>query len=279
MASRNESRATGAIAQLEIEGALSGKGQVEWLKLDLSSPESINAAVEEFQKKEKRLDVLVNNAGVLPTPGIFELAATKIPICQLMMSNHVGPFIFTTKLLPLLKATAAEADSDVRIVNVASSGHATTMRNDWKNGDWTWKSVGFQQDIEAYGSSKLANMLTCKELQRRLDEEGVPIVSIMLHPGTVYTDGGAASFRNVPFIGSLVVDPIMKYVVCLTPEQGAYTSLFAATSPTVKQQQARYAGAYLVPFGTIAKASAECEDLQAAKDCWETTDKVAKQLY
>lgn len=70
----------------------------------------------------------------------------------------------------------------------------------------------------------------------------------------------------------------MKYLVCLTPEQGAYTSLFAATSPTVKEHKAQYAGAYLVPFGTISKPSAECEDLQAAKDCWETTDKVVKQL-
>ncbi|KIO32210.1 hypothetical protein M407DRAFT_66909 [Tulasnella calospora MUT 4182] len=275
MASRNESRATGAIAQLTAEGALDGKGQVEWLKLDLSSPESINAAVEEFQKKERRLDVLVNNAGVKYVHFCFCGCSFEALIAR----SHVGPFIFTTKLLPLLKETAAEADSDVRIVNVASSGHATTMKNDWKNGDWNWKSVGFQQDIEAYGSSKLANMLTCKELQRRLDEEGVPIVSTMLHPGTVYADGGAASFRNVPFIGSLVVAPIMKYIVCLTPEQGAHTSLFAATSPMVKEQKDLYAGAYLVPFGTITKPSAECEDLQAAKDCWETTDKVVKQLY
>ena len=58
MASRNESRATGAIAQLRAEGALDGKGQVEVLKLDLASPESIKAAAEEFTTKEKRLDVL-----------------------------------------------------------------------------------------------------------------------------------------------------------------------------------------------------------------------------
>lgn len=71
----------------------------------------------------------------------------------------------------------------------------------------------------------------------------------------------------------------MKYLVCLTPEQGAYTSLFAATSPVVKEQKTQYAGAYLVPFGTITKPSAECEDPQAARDCWETTEKVVEQLY
>ncbi|KDQ58065.1 hypothetical protein JAAARDRAFT_129282, partial [Jaapia argillacea MUCL 33604] len=153
LAARNEARATAAIAELEAEGFGEGKGQVVWLKLDLADPRLAKSAAEDFMLHESRLDIL----GV-----------------------HISPFVFTQAFFPVLKCTAEASGSDVRVVNVASRGHAFAP-----------SSIRFR-DIDDFNQdfnrmSKLANILWCKELQKHYDAEGLPIIVMAIHPGDVDT--------------------------------------------------------------------------------------------
>ena len=119
--------------------------------------------------------------------------------------SHLGHFVFTTTLLPLLKQTAAEPSSDVRVITVGSANHETINndvsfvdRSAWNNkyGDDTYANSR-RAAFFRYGNSKLANILFAKELQRRLDREGVPIISLTLDPGVVNT-GELTTFCLVP---------------------------------------------------------------------------------
>lgn len=130
MAARSAERANQAIERLSNEKALD-KGSVHLLRLDLSVIKNVIEAAEEFMKKEQRLDLLstfglrfvkhvlnaslVNNAGLLAQ---FDASMTPEGVVVPSATNHFGHFALTTTLLPLLKATAAKPNSDVRIINV-----------------------------------------------------------------------------------------------------------------------------------------------------------------
>ncbi|KAG8878540.1 hypothetical protein FRB97_002409 [Tulasnella sp. 331] len=278
MGARNESRATSAIEKLKADGYLveGNGGEVTWHELDVTTPASTRRSAEEFMKRESRLDILVNNAGMAHwAPESFELVGSDTPISKLMSANHLGPFVLTTTLLPLIKKTAAEPGSDVRVVTVSSSAHTSAKKIDWKSTDgWNFQSSGFAADLSSYGTTKLANILFAKELQRRFDLEGIDGVSISLHPGGVNT-GAVQNMRQRGGLGTVVFYMAKLTGNLLIPAEGAYTSLFAATSPQVSADKRKYGGAYLVPFGAIKEPSREAKDEVAALDLWETSERVA----
>ncbi|KAG8982499.1 hypothetical protein FRB93_008017 [Tulasnella sp. JGI-2019a] len=276
MGSRTESRAAAAIAQLQAEGFLAeGKGQVEWLPIDLSTPASTKLAAEEFLKRETRLDILVHNAARTNDPEDFQLVEGKIPVSAIMATNHLGPFVLTTTLLPLIKKTAAEPGSDVRVVTLSSIAHLTsTIKVDWKTADgWDFGSKGFIHNSAAYGTTKLANVLFTKQLQKLFDAEGVDALSIAIHPGSVGTDGFKKAMTLFWF-GRVIYNTVFFFSPPLSPAEGAYTSLFASTSLAISAEKRKYAGAYLVPFGEISQPSKEAQDPIAAQDLWETSERV-----
>ncbi|KAG9007446.1 hypothetical protein FRB93_007861 [Tulasnella sp. JGI-2019a] len=187
---RNESRATGAIAKLKAQGCLDGPnaGQVLWLELDLSTPASSGRAAEGFIRRETRLDILVNNAGLAAWgPGAFTLIQGKVPVITIMSTKYISP-----KPLGPVRAynnSAAIDKIDSSGTWVASSGHSDSKGFDWKSADgWNFKSEGFIAGIQAYGTTKLANILFAKELQHVFDEQGTNALSITLHPGGVNID-------------------------------------------------------------------------------------------
>jgi hypothetical protein len=113
--------------------------------------------------------------------------------------------------------------------------------------------------------SKLANVLFAKELQRRLDKEGVNIISFPLHPGNANTFSNSCPF---PPLSKLVMS-----LLFMTPDVGAYTTLFAAASPT-PQEDAHYKGGYMRPICRFAEASTLGCNAELAAELWETTEKV-----
>ncbi|KAG8864655.1 hypothetical protein FRB96_005160 [Tulasnella sp. 330] len=279
LGSRSESRATGAIAQLRAEGYLDGtKGRVIWLPLDISTPASARAGAEEFSRRETRLDILVNNAGLGGSPSGFPVVNAEIPISAVMCTNHLGTFTLTTALLPLLMKTAQEPGTDVRIVTVASSSHYFAKKIDWKSTkDWVFPSGSLNNNISYYGVSKLANILFVKELQRKLDEQGSSVISISVHPGEIETA------MTVEFFGSWGLGRFLNWVFhllswYLSPQEGAFNSLFAATSPVVRAKKSTYAGAYLNPFGVLKEPSPEAKDPVAARDLWETSERTISEM-
>ncbi|KAG8863091.1 hypothetical protein FRB96_009271 [Tulasnella sp. 330] len=153
-----------------------------------------------------------------------------------------------------------------------------TLKVDWKTAEgWNFKSEGFIHNNAAYGTTKLANLLFAKELQRLFDEHGINALSIAIHPGEVATDGMRTSMTNF-WLGRLILKTVFVVSPLLTPDKGSYNSLFASTSTLIRADKKGYGGAYLVPFGKISQPSAEAKDPVAAKDLWETSEKVVAMM-
>ncbi|KAI0293634.1 NAD-P-binding protein [Multifurca ochricompacta] len=280
LACRSEARARTAIAEIETEAATEAeatttkRGQLRFLQLDLSSLKDTKAAAEEFAKVESRLDVLVNNAGRL----YDDYVLTKDGLEQSVEVNHVALSVFTQALLPLLKTTASQPGSDVRIIVIGSRAYMYSP-SDLKFGDLEGfndyygkaGSTAFWPKFMRYCVSKLMNMLWVPELQRRLDAEGSSITVMTVHPGTVSTD--ALRQYSPWWLNAFIT------LTCIPPHKGSWTTLFAATSPLVLAEREKYKGAYLEPFGKIIKPSRkEVGDRGLATKLWEATDRVAADI-
>lgn len=121
------------------------------------------------------------------------------------------------------------------------------------------------------GHTKLANLLFTNELQRRLDEKGVPILVISLHPGVVFTFAELLPLR-------VITEPIARLLVT-SPDKAARTPLFAAASPVPREKLETYKASYLVPTCQIGKKSKDGADLELGKDLWVLTEKVLKESF
>lgn len=274
MAARNEEKARTAIDHLEPEP---GVEEVCFLKLDLSDPREARKAALEFISKERRLDVLINNAAMPRSP----YSKTHEGIQDIMMVNHISPFVFTMSLLPLLEETAKHSQSDVRVVNVSSDGIMFLKRgirfrnlddfNDEHNGE-------FAPDLARYCRSKLANILFTMALQKRLDTRNVPILALALNPGLVCTDGVLNDVRSQPPIISHIFTMVIR-ALWAAPSRGALTSIFAATAPVVRDQPQLYGGAYLQPPGKLGRPpNADARSLELAEELWDTTERLLRDI-
>jgi NAD(P)-dependent dehydrogenase (short-subunit alcohol dehydrogenase family) len=190
--------------------------KVDHLPLDLADLSSVRVAAEAFLERRLPLHGLINNAGLAGPRGTtkdgFELA---------FGTNHLGHFLFTNLLLDKLKESAPS-----RIVNVASKAHYRANTIDWEAVRKPTKTVtGFDE----YGVSKLANVLFTKELARRLEGSGV--TTYALHPGAVATD----VWRRVPIVFRGLIKLFMK-----SAEDGAKTTIYCATDPSLASQTGRY---------------------------------------
>jgi retinol dehydrogenase 12 len=145
----------------------SGSDKVYFLQLDLASMKSIRQFSEKFHKLETKLDILINNAGVMACPKSF----TEDGFEMQLGVNHLGHFLLTHLLLDLLKKAAPS-----RIVVVSALAHfiGSIDRNDLMN-------EKFYNKYKVYGQSKLANILFTRELSKRLHKTGVTVNSC--HPG------------------------------------------------------------------------------------------------
>lgn len=219
-----------------------GSGTVELMECDLGSHSSIHTFVDRFKEKHTHLDVLVNNAALMP----LKRTETADGIETQFGVNHLGPFTLTQLLLDTLKAAAPS-----RIVNVASTVHhgATINFDDLESRE----KYGV---MKAYGQSKLANVLFTYELARRL--EGTGVSANCLHPGVVRTN----ITRDLPGFIKPFANIFLRFV--LSPERGAETSIYLASSPEVEGVTGRY-------FEKCAEAPSneESRDEQIAKRLWK----------
>jgi len=150
-----------------------------------------------------------------------------------------------------LKQTAAESNSHVRIVNIASTGAKFAYQPDFTSLEtlnrpyWT---TWFR-----YANSKLVNILFTNELQKRLDGTGIYCLSV--HPGVISTDLWLGMNQSWPWLSPLGA---IRRQVMITPYQGALTQLYAATSLEVEEKDLK--AAYLVPYGKVGKKPSLAED-------------------
>jgi NAD(P)-dependent dehydrogenase (short-subunit alcohol dehydrogenase family) len=230
----------------------SGNKNVVLLLADLSSMASTRAMVDAFKARHDRLDVLVNNAGAL-----FNSYQESVDGLEMTFAlNHMGYFLPTVLLLDLLKASAP-----ARIINVSSDAH--------RAGKVDFDDLQNRKKYSAFGvyaESKLENVLFTKELARRLDGAGVTVNA--LHPGFVRTNFGNNATGNG--FASMVLRLLSK-LIAITPEQGAETSIYLASSPEV----AGVSGAYFDKKKAVKPAN-QANDEAAARRLWAESERLSR---
>lgn len=231
----------------ELQMEIGSESETAFVECDLSNMQSVQRAVEKINAEYSHIDVLINNAGLMMdheeiTPDGFEMSFAV---------NHLGHFLLTTGVINLLKA-----GKDSRIIHVSSEAHRVAkfqldqlVRPD-KFSSWV-----------TYGNSKLANILFSNELARRLAPYG--ITSNSLHPGLVATSFGSSS-SGLSKLMLWLARPFSK-----SPQEGAQTTLYLATSPEVRSNTGHY-------FKNMEKKSPhkDAESKFLATKLWELSEKL-----
>jgi NAD(P)-dependent dehydrogenase (short-subunit alcohol dehydrogenase family) len=171
LAGRDASRTAAAADRIR---SASAAALVQTAELDLASLESVRKAAADLSGRFPKLDLLVNNAGLMFPP----YGLTKDGFELQFGTNHLGPFALTGLLMPSLLAASGS-----RVVTVSSNGHRAGRLN-----FSDLQSARHYQKYAAYGRSKLANLLFTYELQRRLSAAGAHTIALAAHPGTARTD-------------------------------------------------------------------------------------------
>lgn len=261
LACRNLEKGQTALDQIQAEIP---DAAVEMMQLDLASLESIHQFAETFKAKYDRLDVLLNNAGIMMVP----YGKTKDGFERQFGTNHLGHFALTGLLIDLLSKTA-----DARVVNVSSNGH--------RFGKMDFDDLMYEENkyssIGAYARSKLANLLFTYELQRRFEAQDLDLIAVVAHPGNSDTNLGAHLEEHPAY---KIMQPIFGRMG-QSAAMGALPSIRAAVDPDV-------AGAeYFGPEGTIqakgypvlvpsSKASHNQSD---AQKLWEISEELTGVQY
>jgi len=213
---RNPQKGAETVAEIKRRSA---SDKVEFMQADLSSQESIRGIAKTFTAKYDQLQVLVNNAG-----GIFSKRETTVDGLEMTFAlDHLAYFLLTELLLPALKRGAP-----ARIVNVSSSAQGFGKTNfDDLQGEKRYRAWS------AYNQAKLANVLFTYELARRL--QGTDVTANCLHPGFVAS--GFAQNNSGPL---QALTKAGQQVFAISPEKGAKTSIFLASSPLVEGVSGKY---------------------------------------
>ena len=225
--SRSKERGEAAVREIKER---TGSDVVVLQQLDLADLASIRDFAERVLKEESRIDVLINNAGVMMCP--YE--KTKDGFEMQFGVNHLGHFYLTHLLLDRLKTSAPS-----RIVNVASK--AQRYHGTWYDGSIDFDDLNGEKSYDrarAYGQSKLANVLFTRELARRLN--GTRVTAYSLHPGAILTEL-PRHLENIPVLGYLVKPLLFVFSFALkTPFEGAQTSICCAVDERLENVSGRY---------------------------------------
>jgi NAD(P)-dependent dehydrogenase (short-subunit alcohol dehydrogenase family) len=185
------------------------------LELDLADLASVQRAAEEVGARYDRLDLLINNAGVMAPPYRQTVDGFELQVG----TNHLGHFALTGRLLPLLV-------NGSRVVTVSSFVHKTVRGIDESD---LRRPAGTYRKWEAYGKSKLANLLFTLELDRRARAAGVDLLSVGAHPGYASTHLQAAGPELAGHALQAQIMGVATRLVAQSATAGAWPSLYAAT--------------------------------------------------
>ncbi|XP_036411295.1 retinol-DH_like_SDR_c domain-containing protein [Megalops cyprinoides] len=247
MACRDMKRAEKAAMEIRHS---TGNENVVVQELDLASLQSVRQFVQDFAASEDRLDILINNAGVMMCPQGLTADGFETQIGV----NHLGHFLLTNLLLEKLKSSAPS-----RVVNVSSVVH--------KGGKIHFDDLFFEKtaynSLVSYRQSKLANVLFSRELARRM--KGTGVTSYALHPGVIRTELG----RHVEAWSPLLLKTVLtapSLLLMKTPWQGAQTSIYCAVAEGLEDKS----GCYFSDCAEKEPAPEGKDDLAALR-LWEVS--------
>lgn len=236
------------------------RAQVDILALDLADQASIRPFANAYARQHASLDLLIHNASAIMVPQ----QKTRDGFEMHFGVNHLGAFALTGLLLDALKASATGA----RVVSMSSLSHRMTggLQLDDVNLDRTPYKV-----MDAYGRSKLAALMFGRELDRRLRRAGLPIRSVIAHPGYAATNLGLGGFFM----------RLMTRVIAQPPAMGALPALYAATAPDAQ------GGDFYGPAGMNelrghpkkVEGSLMSRDETLARQLWEVSEKLTGVSY
>jgi NAD(P)-dependent dehydrogenase (short-subunit alcohol dehydrogenase family) len=258
---RNDHRAEQAVASIL---AAAPEAVVHVVSLDLADLTDVKGAVDDVTRRFDRIDILVNNAGIMVPPR----RSHTVDGFELQMgTNHLGHFAWTAGLWPLLREGAT------RIVTVSSMAHTTVGSIDLDTLTRAGSAHRYRR-WQAYGQSKLANLVFALELDRRAKAAGLAVVSVGAHPGYAATNltktGPTVNGLSLPGIG---MHQITK-IVGQPASHGAWPLLMAATDPTLT------GGEYVGPAGfrgmrgrpTLVGMTRVARDEELADDLWAASE-------
>jgi retinol dehydrogenase-12 len=250
VAARNATKA--ATAASEIETSADARGRVETIPIDLASFASVRAFADAFNAKHDRVDILLNNAGLVLHKRIVTVDGHETQF----QVNHLGHFLLTELLHDALVRGAP-----ARVINVSSYAHTTARKGlDFDDLDWEHRRY---RSFAVYSATKLMNVLFTRELARRSDPD--VITANALHPGFV-----ASNFAREGDLGLLgtLATPIAR-PFAISAQKGALTSIYLASSPDVEG----ITGQYFIK-GKAVQAAPQALDDAAAARLWEISEKL-----
>jgi len=234
------------------------KGKIIIMELDLMDFSSIKRFTDSFKEKHDKLDVLLNNAGIMTTP-YFK---TKDGLEAQNGTNHFGHFALTGHLINLIKNTPGS-----RVVNVSSSAH--------KWGKMDFNNLLFENGkkyspLKSYARSKLANLLFTYELQRRLQDQNIDMMSVAAHPGGSRTN--LFRYLNEKFWFRTIRPMLM--LMAQTQAQGSLPQIRAAVDPDV--QGGQYYGPHngMTGYPVVVKSNGASHNKKDAKRLWEVSEQI-----
>lgn len=240
-------------------------GKIVVMELDLASLESVRNFAGQFKKAYARLDILLNNAGIMMTPYFL----TKDNLEGQSGVNHFGHFALTGLLMDLILKTPG-----ARIVNVSSNAHK------WGKMDWENPLFGNGKDytpVRAYGRSKLSNLLFPYELKRRLEAKGVDAIAVAAHPGGSATNLDR-HLRDRWFYK--VLKPIAPLLM-QSQEMGALPQIRAAVDPEVKGGEYYGPGGFSEMKGYPVRVASneDSHSVEDARKLWEFSEKMTQVRF
>lgn len=233
--------------------------KIDVMELDLSSLASVEKFASKYNSSGLPLNVLINNAGIMATP--FHLSKDNIELQ--FATNHLGHFHLTNLLLDTMKKTVNGSKREGRIVNVSSEAHRFAynegIRFDKINDESEYNR------LQAYGQSKLANILHANELARKLKDDGFNITANSLHPGSITTN----LLRHHSLVNGVIHS--LGKLVLKNVEQGAATTCFVALHPQVEGVSGKY-----FMDSNIAQPASQAEDPDLARKLWNFSLKLTQ---
>lgn len=261
LAVRDQRRGEAALATVRRHGA------AELVRLDLADQAAVRTAASELVTRVDRVDVLVNNAGIMATPARRTVDGFEAQ----MATNHLGHFALTGLLLPALLAAP-----EPRVVNVSSVVHRIGRLD---VDDPLGERMRYRA-WPAYGRTKLANLLFTMELQRRFDAGAPGALSVAAHPGAAATNlVGSGPMRRIPGLAQLA--SAANRIVSQPAALGAWSILRAATEPGL------VGGQYVGPSGpgetrgapVFVRAIPAAYDEELARALWQRSVELTGVSY
>jgi NAD(P)-dependent dehydrogenase (short-subunit alcohol dehydrogenase family) len=250
VAARNAQKAAAAVE--EIAARAGAGGRVETIPLDLASFASVRAFAAAFTGRFDRCDILLNNAGLVLRKRVVTADGHETQF----QVNHLGHFLLTHLLRGALVAAAP-----ARVVNVASDAHRTARRGlDFDDLEWERRRY---RAFSVYAATKLMNILFTRELARR--EDPAQLTANAVHPG--FVGSNFAREGDTGTLGNLVMPLARPFA--RSPEKGAQTSVYAATSAEVDG----LTGCYFANSRAHTPSAAALDDASAAR-LWQISEQL-----